>query len=264
MIQLFPPSDDNVPVGDAVDVAVLDAVGAENRVPIEGRPWLFTNMIVSADGATAVGGLSGELGADGDRAMFRALRAQADVILVGAGTARQEMYQPPIAYEAAQQQRRRRDQSPRPRLALVSRRLDLDPSLPLFADDDTKTRPFVITTAEALAADTSGLDQRAEVLVAGVHDVELSVGIDLLAEHGARTVLCEGGPSLNGRLAATDLIDEWNLTVAPLLVGGDSKRAAVGPLPGGPPSTMHLARVWTLDHYLFCRWTRSERGQSKR
>ena len=51
-------------------------------------------MIESADGAAAVDGLSGGLSGPGDRAVFGVLRALADVILVGAGTAREEKYRP--------------------------------------------------------------------------------------------------------------------------------------------------------------------------
>ena len=48
-------------------------------------------------------------------------------------------------------------------------------------------------------------------------------------------MLAEGGPTLNGQLAAAGLLDELCLTVSPLLAGGDAKRVLAGPaLPSGP------------------------------
>jgi riboflavin biosynthesis pyrimidine reductase len=42
-------------------------------------------------------------------------------------------------------------------------------------------------------------------------------------------VLAEGGPTLNGALAAAGLVDELCLTISPLLAGGDAKRIIAGP-----------------------------------
>jgi len=53
--------------------------------PLSDQTYLRANMIGSLDGAATVAGLSGGLGGDGDRAVFAAMRANADVILVGSG-----------------------------------------------------------------------------------------------------------------------------------------------------------------------------------
>jgi len=42
-----------------------------------------------------------------------------------------------------------------------------------------------------------------------------------------RTVLCEGGPRLNGALLDAGVVDELFLTVSPLLAGGDEPRTIV-------------------------------------
>ncbi|MDM1914419.1 dihydrofolate reductase family protein, partial [Mycobacteroides abscessus] len=60
--------------------------------PKNDKIYLRANMISSLDGAATVTGLSGGLGGDGDRAVFAAMRANADVILVGSGTVRAERY----------------------------------------------------------------------------------------------------------------------------------------------------------------------------
>jgi RibD C-terminal domain len=64
------------------------------------RPAVRLNMIASLDGATTVTGVLGGLGGPADHALFAVLRAQADVVLVAAGTVRAEHYGPaglPIA-----------------------------------------------------------------------------------------------------------------------------------------------------------------------
>ena len=59
------------------------------------RPWLRVNMVGSVDGAaTGESGRSGSLNNAADKRVFDHLRSTADVIVVGAGTARAEGYRP--------------------------------------------------------------------------------------------------------------------------------------------------------------------------
>ena len=56
-------------------------------------PWLRVNMVSTLDGAAnGESGTSGSINNDADKRVFRALRAQADAVVVGAGTARTERY----------------------------------------------------------------------------------------------------------------------------------------------------------------------------
>ena len=48
----------------------------------DGRPWVIVNFVTSVDGATTIDGASTRLGDDDDMAVFQALRAVPDVILV--------------------------------------------------------------------------------------------------------------------------------------------------------------------------------------
>lgn len=257
MLQLLPTTaDTDAEPGPSAIPDVDAAVAAEARRPIDGRPWVYTNMIASADGGTAIDGLSGALGGPGDKAMFRALRAEADVILVGAATVRDETYRAPTAPDRARQRREAEGRRPDPQLAIVTRSLDLDLDLPLF--DQPDNRPLIVTVADAPAERRAALAERAELIDAGTDSVDLAAALELLGRRRVGTVLSEGGPSLNGQLIHAGLIDEWNLSLSPRLLAGDSRRAAIGPVPDGPPPAMHLARVWTDDDFLFCRWVRSQ------
>ncbi len=60
-----------------------------------GSPWLRVNMVSTVDGAaTGASGRSGSINNDADKRVFDQLRAMADVIVVGAETARTEGYRP--------------------------------------------------------------------------------------------------------------------------------------------------------------------------
>lgn len=240
MIQLYPPASD-APLDDA---AVRAAVQAEPRPSWPDRPWLMTNMIASADAATAIDGLSGALGGPADQVMFGALRSVADAIVVGASTVRAEQYRVPAN---------------RALITVVTGRLDLDLDLPLFADPTY--RPLIATIPGAPADQRERLSAVADIVDAGTDRVDLATVMSLLAEREVRVALAEGGPRLNGQLVADDLVDEWNLSLAPLLGGGGSSRPAVGDQPVHPGgSRLDLARVWTRDDLLFCRWIRPRRA----
>ncbi|MDH3680361.1 MAG: dihydrofolate reductase family protein [Acidimicrobiia bacterium] len=244
------------PRGSEEPFDALEAVAAEDRTPRTSRPWVLANMIASADGATAIEGVSGPLGGPADLEMFTALRAVCDAILVGASTVREEDYRPPSGGPAeARAARSARGQATRPQLVVVTASLSLDVDQRLFADPEY--RPIIATVAAAPSERRRALEDVAEVIECGTDQVDLGRVIDELGHRGARTVLAEGGPSLNAQLIADDLIDEWNLTVSPILAAGSSRRPAHGPQVPHPVAPMSLSRVWQADELLFCRWVRA-------
>ena len=239
---------------DPTEVDDVDALiaGEARPVPV-GRPWVLVNMIASVDGAITVEGRSGQLGQPADRAVFSALRAVGDVVLAGAGTVRAERYGPPRLSEAQRAARRGRGQAEVPTVAVVTRSLRLDLDAPLFRSEDS--RPIVITCEASPAGLRRTVAQVADVIVAGEDDVDLPAALADLSGRGADVVACEGGPRLNGDLIAADLVDEWNLTVSPLLVGDTSDRSAVGPRPASPRACA-LDRLLEGDGLVLGRWLR--------
>lgn len=249
MIELFPHRSDG-------EIHLLRAIAAEKRPVPSDRPWLMTNMIASADGATAVDGVSGPLGGPADQALFMALRATCDAILVGGQTVRAEQYRPPSGGSPeVRAARSGRGQAERQTVVVVSGSLNLDPGLPLFGDPTY--RPLIATAARADAGKRAALAEVAEVVDAGDDHVDPARLLRELHRRALRLVLCEGGPTLNGQLVAADLVDEWNLTLSPILASGQAARPAHGPALLRPPTPMRLDRVWQADELLFCRWVRS-------
>lgn len=242
---------------EPLDLDPLDAYDEPRPGPTD-RPWVTVDMVASVDGATAVDGRSGGLGGPGDKVVFRALRAVPDVILVGAATARVERYGPVRLDDAVQARRTARGQRRVPRLALVSGRVELDPDDRLFTESEEP--PLVLTTTAGVEVHGERFAGRAELVACdgdGPGRVDLVAGLGELHRRGARVVLSEGGPSLNGQLVAADVVDEWCLSLAPLLAAGESARVAHGPTPDAPVA-LSLHRVLEADGELFGTWRRRQ------
>ncbi len=220
----------------------------------EGRAWVAIGMVTSLDGAAALDGDTAALGGEADRAVFGRLRAAADAILVGAGTVRDESYGPPRGTPARRADRVARGLAEVPRLVIVTGSLDLAPDHRVFSDPAAP--PLVATHAAAPADRAAALAQAAEVVRLGQEDIDLAAVLRDLYDRGLRRVLCEGGPSLNAALLAADLVDEAFVTVAPVAIGGDAPRIAVGPPPGrARPFT--LVSVHEHDGELLLRYRRA-------
>jgi riboflavin biosynthesis pyrimidine reductase len=235
---------------DAIEV--IDPVDVYADLPqCEGRPAVRLNMIVSADGGTSWGGVSGALGGPADKALFPVLRSFADVVLVAAGTMRAEGYGPARLSTAMQEMRRARGQTPVPPIAVVSRGLQFDWKDPFFAE--ATERPIIVTVEAANDAERADAAAVADVIVAGEHGVDLTNAMEQLGARGMRNVLAEGGPTLNGALASAGLLDELCLTLSPRLASGDAKRIIAGSNLD-ELEALQLHSICEADSFLFLRY----------
>lgn len=216
----------------------------------EDRPFVRCNMISTLDGAISVGGRSGGLGGAPDRRVFTALRALADVILVGAGTVRSEAYGPARLPDELREQRLTRGQPAVPPIAVVTRTANLDWSSPFFTE--AEERPLVLTVDAADAGARRRGAEVAEVVPAGGERVEPKLALGRLRERGHRSVLLEGGPALNADVARAGLLDELCLTLTPRLVAGEGPRVFAGDeLP--EPLDLDVVHLLEEDGFFFYR-----------
>jgi riboflavin biosynthesis pyrimidine reductase len=211
-------------------------------------PVLRANMVTSADGAASLDGASAGLSSAADRHVFSVLRSLADVILVGAGTARTERYAPVRIRELWRHLRENR--TPTPPIAVITSRLDLDLTSPLFTSAPPHAQTMIITTSRVAVPD--GID----VIVAGEETVDLAQAIQALHDRGYQHILAEGGPGILGQLTSAGLLDELCLTVGPLLAGPGAPRIVTGP-PAPSPVPLSLAHVLEAEGFLLCRYRKT-------
>jgi riboflavin biosynthesis pyrimidine reductase len=200
--------------------------------PDTDRPWLRTNFVCTVDGAAYdASGVTASMGGDADHKVFQLLRRLADVVIVGAGTARVEKY----------------GASKTP-LAIVSWGLDIPQHL---VGPDL----IVITTTDAPADRVESLRAAGvEVIAHGEIEVDWTAVLGDFDAKGWRHLLCEGGPTLHGELVRLDLVDEVCLTVAPTLTSGDAPRIAHGR--HSVTHKMRLGHAVPVGDVLLTRWVR--------
>jgi riboflavin-specific deaminase-like protein len=237
LTQLFPE-----PARTSVD-ALLDGLRLHEYAH-DDRPYLVMNFVASLDGRGTIGGRVGALTGPADQRIVYRLRAQAEALLVGAGTVRNERYGRLFPDVAPGQ--------PQPLVVIVTRRIDLPPDLPLLNEPDA--RIVIGTSSEG----TLDCDHAASVEYLRVPplDGRADVAAILRAlrhDYGIRSVVCEGGPTLNEALLAEALVDELFLSLSPLIVGG-AERMMADAAPSHATRRARLLAVSTADDYLFLRY----------
>jgi riboflavin-specific deaminase-like protein len=213
----------------------------------EGRPYLGLNMVASLDGKATLDWRTRGLSSDADRRLFHHLRTQADAVMVGAGTAREERYGRMTKNEELRQKRVNEGLVPDALAVLVSGRLELPSDLPLL--NEPEQRVVIATGSEDELPGLQG-----EIEYARVGDDLPRLMAYLRDEHGVRSVLCEGGPTLNSFLFAADLVDELFLSMSPKIVGGSAALTIVAGRELVEPLEPGLVSVAEADGELFTRW----------
>ncbi|MEJ6493600.1 MAG: dihydrofolate reductase family protein [Actinomycetes bacterium] len=207
--------------------------------------WVRANMVVSKDGQfVGPNNTSRDLTSAQDLSLLLLLRALSDVLLVGANTARQENYRAPKKRAEFAFLNR-----PTTTLAIVSSSLDFDLASPLFHGGEQQT----------LILNAGGNEPSNELLkVAKVVQVlsDSNFGIRLietLSDLGFPKVTCEGGPGLLSQLLAAEVVDEYDLTISPIVSGIRS------PLPNVLPNDLnwHLAASASAGDFKFQRYLRN-------
>ncbi|MGB0113001.1 MAG: dihydrofolate reductase family protein [Ilumatobacteraceae bacterium] len=215
------------------DVSVAHAY----RSPLgrhDDRPWVSLCMVASIDGSTATDGVSAGLSNPTDLGVLLQLRSIADVIIVGASTARAEGYGPPAGGQ---------------RVGVVTASGSIDFDSALFASG----AGFVITTENSRFLVPDGID----VVRAGRDGVDLTGAIDRLPRlvERCQVVQAEGGSTLNGALIAADALDEMNITTSSMTVGGTGPRLASSTAAHGHRFDVAQVAIDDLS-FVYTRWLR--------
>jgi riboflavin-specific deaminase-like protein len=211
------------------------------------RPYVVANMVSSLDGRAAFDGQTRGLSSDTDRRLFHLLRAAGDALLVGAGTVREERYGVAVKNDELRDRREAHGLDREQPTVVVSSRLMLPSDLPLLQAADA---PVIVATAAE--HDLEGVEAAVKYERTG-DDLRLLLA-RLRGEHGIRSLVCEGGPTLLSYLIAAGLVDELFLSIAPKIVGGGDEPQITTGRELLQPAGAELVWVCEAEGELFTRW----------
>ncbi len=202
------------------------------------RPYLVLNFATTLDGRAAIDGKSGPIGSDADTEMLLRLRTRVDAVMIWAGTMRAERYGRVVPDQHLRAYRERTGLAHDPLAVIVSNRLELPWDAELFTNGGGRVVIFTASGEQPPETPTP------VTVVRHPDGVELDRALAWLREErGICSVLCEGGPTLHGRLREGGLADELFLTIAPKLAGGEGPRILEGAL----PDVDELELAWLLE-----------------
>ena len=193
-----------------------------------GRPWVSVKLGMSADGRTALAdGSSQWITSEVARADVQRLRARASAVLTGIGTVLAD--DPSLTVRDASLSLHGREP-----LRVV---FDAKGRLPAAARLATDGRPTLVFTGARQGAQEQDEAKkpsslRTETLATDAHGrIDIPAALQRLAALECNEVLVEAGPALAGSFAASGLVDEIVLYVAPTLLGDAARPAFALPQP---------------------------------
>ena len=234
---------------DAAETTVAKQLAPLDLKPLAlpERPYLLLNFATTLDGRAAINGRSGPIGSAVDTEMLQRLRTRVDAVMIGAGTMRAERYGRIVSDPQLRAYRERTGLAHDPLAVIVSNRLELPWDAALFTNGGGRVVVFTASDQESPQTATR------VTIVRHPEGVELDRVMEWLRkERGIRSVLCEGGPTLHGRLREGGLADELFLTIAPKVAGGEGPRILEGALPD--VDNVELAWLLESESELFARY----------
>jgi riboflavin biosynthesis pyrimidine reductase len=169
-----------------------------------------------------------------DRWLMDFLRAHHDGVLMGANTLREEPGPDgsgaDFGIDDGQLREYRKEilGLAKQKIIVLSGSGNVDLTLPVF--DSPRIEPWILTATEGERSLQSQLKMigrkgNIKIISAGTGErVDLATAVQRLRqEHGIRTLLCEGGPTLYGQLLKEQLIDEEFRTISLQVLGETSK-----------------------------------------
>jgi riboflavin biosynthesis pyrimidine reductase len=242
------------------------------------RPYITSNFVMGLDGRASFRELKGRT--DGktvsrsreDRWLMDFLRAHHDGQLIGASTLREEPNPEGRGWDYGiddEELRRYRQDTlgfGRQKVLVLSGSGEIDVTLRIFSSP--RVEPWIITAREGqknLRSQLKKLGREGTIKILSVGEgtqVELAAAAQLLRqEHGIRTLLCEGGPTLYGEFLKLQLIDEDFRTMSLQVLGEATKPGIDRPTAYGhvsyTPETAPWFRLislhYALPHHAFFR-----------
>ena len=235
----------------ATGLTLEDAFGALQLpdAPAD-RPLVGINMVTSIDGRAQLGGNADGLGSRADRRLMRLYRAAYDAVASGAGTLRADDFYSWLPDDLAAR-RAAEGRPPQPLALLIAGSGGVPTDRRFFAHHE---QPRAVAVGSRSPHATDEPLPGVETWVAPDEVPQPDWMLQRLAERGARSLLIEGGPTVNAAFLAAGAIDELYWTVGARLVAADAL-PMIASLPAEhPPRPAALVSAHRFGDELFLRY----------
>lgn len=181
------------------------------------RPLIIVVLAISLDGKIADRHHSpARFGSAADKHHLETQIAQMDAVLFGAGTLRSYGTTLRISNPELLQQRQAQNKPPQPVHIVCSASGNIDPQLAFFRQPIPR---WLLTTAIGAQqwADHEGFER---IIVAESGAVDWVTAFQILATLGCDRIAALGGGELVAGLLTAECVDEFRITVCPIILGG--------------------------------------------
>jgi 5-amino-6-(5-phosphoribosylamino)uracil reductase len=222
------------------------------------RPYTLLSCCVSIDGYIGSAASRLLLSNDADFDRVDAVRASCDAILVGAETVRVDNPRLLVRSEARREERAACGLPESPVKVTVTRRAELDVHADFFNVGGAEK---IVYCASPRAADARDRLGRVATVVDAGDNVEMRTLSTDLAARGVDRLMVEGGGTVHTQFLTDDLVDELQLTVAPVFVGDSDAPRFVrdGNFPWSQARPAELIEVQKLGDVVLLRYALSSR-----
>ncbi len=218
-------------VSGILEEECLRAAGPFTSWIARSRPWVVGKWAMSLDGKIATrGGASKWITPGGLRALAHRLRARVDAVMVGLGTVLADDPQLTVRLVEGKD----------PAAVVVDPGLEIPLDRKLVAS--ARKRPLVVLAEEGAfpGERRAALEEKGAQVLAFPRPLDLGKALEeIRRKKGWERIMCEGGSRLLGSLAERGLLDQAEIHLGPLLIGGTK---APGPLGGRGPARLEEAR----------------------
>jgi 5-amino-6-(5-phosphoribosylamino)uracil reductase len=193
------------------------------------RPYVTLILAASADGKIAPARRgAAHFSSRQDKTHLEEQVALADAVLMGASTVRDYSKAFLVKEERLLQARKERKQSAQPLTIVCSRSLNLDPQLPFFQQPLSR----ILLTGKSNPVAEKKFMGLAEIwkctnAASSSAEVDFHQALTRLFNQGVHRLAALGGGEVAAQLFALGLIDEWWLTICPLVLGGTTSPSPV-------------------------------------
>lgn len=187
------------------------------------KPYVILNAAMTLDGKIATKTGSSEISCPEDIIRVHELRKEVDAIMVGIGTVIAD--NPKLTVHKIEA-----ELSDNPIRVIV----DSKARTPIAAKVTNKDADTIIAVANDYKSDFivsdryQELKKRADIFFSGKDKVDLKALLTYLGDKNIRTLMLEGGSTLNFAMIKEGLIDEIRVAVAPMVVGGVDAKSLFG------------------------------------